>query len=123
MAPSAVIMSQRNSVQKGWERERERDKVKEWDTEEEALERDRAVAGSMHSYQSNIEGTDVDKEEEEEEGETVAPTGKLSSALTPCHAMPCHALPWNRSMLTSSDLALPVLSSPVLSCQYPTLQK
>lgn len=83
MAPSAVITSQRNSVQKGWERERDREKEK--DTEEEALKRDRAVAGSMHSCEWNIEGMDEDKEEEE--GEMVAPKGKLSSALTPCHAM------------------------------------
>ena len=69
-------------MQKGWERER--------DTEEEALKRDRAVAGSMHSCQSNIERMDEDKEEEEEEGEMVAPTGKLSSALMPCHAMVFH---------------------------------
>jgi hypothetical protein len=86
MAPSAVITSQRNSVQKGWERDRE----KERDTEEEALERDRAVLGSIHSCQSNIEGMDEDKEEEEEEGEMAAPTGTLSSALTPCHAMLFH---------------------------------
>lgn len=86
MAPSAVITSQRNSVQKGWEREREREQ--ERDTEEEALKRDRAVAGSMHSCQLNIEG--MDEDEEEEDGEMVAPTGKLSSAVTPCHAMLFH---------------------------------
>lgn len=102
MAPSAVITSQRNSVQKGWEREREREKERE--IEEEALKRDRAVAGSMQSCQSNVEGMDEEKEEQEEE-ERVTDTGKLFSAL-----MPCHALSLNCSMLTSSDLALPVLS-------------
>ena len=87
MAPSAVITSQRNSVHKGWERERE----KERETQEEALKRDRAVAGSMHSCHSNVEGMDEEKVEEER----VAPTGKLSSAL-----MPCHDLSLNWSTLT-----------------------
>ena len=93
MAPSTVISSQRNSVQRGWDRVRDRDERILGSERDRVLERgrERAETESLYSCESNNQGMvedqdqekDRNREEDEREREKVASTGKYSLRTTP----------------------------------------
>ena len=135
MAPSAVITSQRNSVQRNWGKARDRDEEsleREWESNRERG-RERAEAESLNSFgsrsvaQDQVQDAEMDIEMDMDkcEGIRVASTSKGKQALTEpspifyslkydsTRAMPCDAMP--DYVIRASMMSCPAMSYPMLT--------